>query len=138
MTPPLHGRFVNGIWWSWEFLNRQLQFESQLGQEADDILATIMGAVIAQKPDGHGDDYVVVLELGQLYYEARNWTPPDVLAVPVRLQYIPDLKRHEWCAKTLMFTRKAQCDINRVRRGARAPGEHFRADVVRRVYNASV
>lgn len=138
MKPPLHGKYASGIWWSWKFLTKQLQFEYQLGKRADDIMETLIGAVVAQKPDGHGDDYVVILELGEMYSEHRNWTPPDVLAVPVRLQFIEDRGCHTWTATTLMFTRKAQCDINRVKRGARAPGEHFRANVVRRVYNASV
>ena len=132
MSVPLCGKYVSGIWWSWKFLLKELQFRHQLGHEAEDIMAQLMGAVVAKRPEKHGDDYVVVLQLGQLYSEHRNWRPPDTLAVPVRLDFVEDMGRHCWVAKTLMFTRKSQCDVNRG--AAQSAESHFRGRIIRRVY----
>lgn len=129
MTIPMKGMLASGIWWSWHFRLQQLRLEQQLGREADDILASIMGHVIKNRPANCGEDYIITVKLKKKYREHRNWSPPDTLAVPVRLEYCEDLERHVWKAKTLMFTRESQCAKER---GAFQSAEsHFRGKVVR-------
>jgi len=129
----MRGYLEGGIWWSWHFQLQLINLERRLGKKADDILAEIMGCVIAERPDNHGaDDYTVCLKLPGIYDEERNWIPPDTLAIVVRLRYVEDLKRHEWSAQTIMFTRELQTRKNRGL--AQTAESHFRTRVVRRQY----
>lgn len=127
MSVPLKGMLSGGIWWSWHFLLQKLAYERQLGKEADDIFAMLMGAAVTERPGGyHPEDYCVALNIGRHYHEPRNWSPPNAMVVIVRLEYVEDLKRHEWKAKTVMFTRWVQC--RKGRGDAQTAEEHFRGN----------
>lgn len=127
----LRGFLHEGVWWSYHFICNTKHLERQLGQEADNVLSQLMGAVIVESRSATRD-FVVTLELPGYYDERRNWTPPNVLSVPVRMDHVKDLGRKCWRARTLMFTRSSQCAQNRG--GNQSAESHFRAEVKRRRY----
>lgn len=133
MSVPLKGMLAGGIWWSWHYRLQELAYKRQFGKEADDILAQLIGLCVANRPDGHGDDYCITLGLGKKLREPRNWSPPDTVVVVVRLRYVEDLGQHAWAATTMLLTRSSQC--GKFRPGAQTAEEHFRVKhIIRGLY----